>query len=127
MIKVKSTGGFEKTLNFFDYVLDLNYISILREYGKKGVRYLKDYTPKDTGETAEAWTYSITKKDNKLILAWNNSVLTEEGTPIAILIQYGHATRNGGFVMGQDFINPALKPVFDGMADEIWRRVISVH
>ena len=125
MIKVKNTGDFEKTLTFFERILNFNYVSILREYGKKGVAALEAATPKDTGETASSWTYSVTKKNGRLILAWNNSVLTEEGTPIAILLEYGHATKNGGFVMGLDYLEPALRPVFQNMSDEIWRRITS--
>lgn len=123
MIRVKNTGNFEKTLTFFERILNFNYLSILNEYGKKGVSALIAYTPKDSGETASSWTYSITKKNGSLLLSWNNSVLTEEGTPIAILIQYGHATKNGGFLIGQDFINPALKPVFEQMTNELWGRL----
>lgn len=123
MIRVKNTGNFEKTLTFFERILNFNYLSILNEYGKKGVSALIAYTPKDSGETANSWTYSITKKNGSLLLSWNNSVLTDEGTPIAILIQYGHATKNGGFLIGQDFINPALKPVFEQMTNELWGRL----
>lgn len=126
MISFKNRGNFERTLTFFDYVLRPNYYDILLRYGNKGVDALRTATPKDSGETANSWSFKIGKEKGRVILSFYNDEVTEQGTPIAILIQYGHATRNGGFVQGIDFINPALRPVFKEMANEIWGRVIDV-
>jgi len=124
MISFKHKGNFERTLTFLEYVLRPNYYEILLRYGEKGVRALSNATPKDSGETANSWSYKIGKERNRIVLSFYNDSVTSNGTPIAILIQYGHATKNGGFVQGIDFINPALRPVFNDMANEIWRRVI---
>ena len=126
MISIKQRGNFEKTLTFLEYVLNPDYYDILFKYGKKGVQALRMATPKDSGETANSWSFKIGKGEGKVILSFYNDEVTESGTPIAILIQYGHATRNGGFVQGVDFINPALRPIFNDMANEIWGRIIDV-
>ena len=93
------------------------------KYGRQGVEALSSATPRDTGLTASSWSYEIIRKHNSARIIFKNSNVTSEGTPIAILIQYGHATKNGAWVEGIDYINPALKPVFEGMADNIWREV----
>ena len=97
---------------------------ILERYGKLGVEALKDATPKDTGKTSESWKYDIVKdNDGQYQIVWSNTNIVDGWANIAILLQYGHATRNGGFVKGNDFINPAIEIVFQGMADEAWREV----
>lgn len=97
---------------------------ILDKYGKRGVEYLKEATPKDSGKTADSWTYEIVKdKDGQYEIVWSNTNVVNGWANIAILLQYGHATRNGGFVKGTDYINPAIEKVFQGMANEAWKEV----
>lgn len=97
---------------------------ILDKYGKRGVELLKAATPKDTGKTAESWSYKI-EEDEKgnYQIVWSNSNVVDGWANVAILLQYGHATRNGGFVKGTDYINPAIAQAFSGMANEAWEEV----
>ena len=97
---------------------------ILNKYGKLGVEALKEATPKDTGKTSESWTYEVVEgKDGNLKIVWSNTNLGNGWAPIAILLQYGHATGNGGYVQGIDYINPAIDKVFHRIADEAWEEV----
>ena len=97
---------------------------ILEKYGKRGVDALREATPKDTGKTSESWKYDIEQDENgNYQIVWSNTNVVNDWANIAILLQYGHATRNGGFVKGQDYINPAIEKVFQGMADEAWKEV----
>lgn len=97
---------------------------ILDKYGKRGVELLRAATPKDTGKTADSWSYKI-EEDEKgnYQIVWSNSNIVDGWANVAILLQYGHATRNGGFVKGTDYINPAIAQVFSGMANEAWEEV----
>jgi len=123
-ISVKSKGDWEKTTKLLERTsknsVDLN---VLRQYGELGVQSLSQYTPKDTGETAEAWYYTIENQNDKYKIVFKNRNIVD-GVPIAIILQYGHVTRNGGWVEGRDYINPALHPIFDGMATKVWREAI---
>jgi len=103
-------------------VKEIAHLSILDKYGKIGVEALANATPVDTGETASSWNYSIEHGKNGASLTWNNSNINN-GVPIAIIIQYGHGTRGGGYVQGRDYINPAMRPVFDEIADRVWKEV----
>ena len=97
---------------------------ILDKYGRRGVELLKEATPKDTGKTSECWKYEVIKDDNnKYQIVWSNTNTVNEWANVALLLQYGHATRNGGFVKGIDYINPAIAKVFEGMANEAWEEV----
>lgn len=97
---------------------------ILDKYGRRGVEALKEATPKDTGKTSESWIYEIVKDENgQYQIVWSNTNVVDDWANIAILLQYGHATRNGGFVKGTDYINPAIEKVFQGMANEAWEEV----
>lgn len=97
---------------------------ILDKYGRRGVEALKEATPKDTGKTSESWTYEIIKDEKgQYQIVWSNTNVADDWANIAILLQYGHATRNGGFVKGTDYINPAIEKVFQGMANEAWEEV----
>lgn len=97
---------------------------LLDKYGMKGVELLKEATPKDTGKTSESWSYDI-EQDNSgnWQIVWKNSNIVDDWANVAILLQYGHATKNGGFVQGIDYINPAIQKVFQEMADEAWKEV----
>lgn len=123
---IKQKGNFKKTSNFLRYVLDQQYLDILNKYGAEGVRALSANTPRDTGETASSWSYEIIRGKNKIILAFNNDHI-EKGVPIAVILQYGHATRNGGWVEGIDYINPAIQPIFKKIANDAWGRVVHVQ
>ncbi len=121
MIRFTLKGDFKKTEKFFNgsKTLPKQIGLIFDKYGQQGVEALRNYTPKNTGETASGWTYQV----HNWGISWNNSNLTSTGTPVAILIQYGHGTRGGGYVQGTDYINPAIKPIFDRISDDIWKEV----
>ncbi len=115
-------GNFNRTEKFMNFLLNRNYLNILDRYGRMGVSALQSATPKDTGYTADSWNYEIVnEKDTVRLIFTNNNV--NEGQNIAILLQYGHGTRNGGYVQGRDYINPVLQPLFDDMADACFREV----
>ena len=120
MIKLSSTGNFDKTEKFLKRS---NNIKLeLDMYGKKGVAALAAATPVNSGETANSWYYEITKQNGKYTIAFKNSNINN-GVPIAIILQYGHGTNNGGWVEGRDYINPAIQPIFDEMAEAAWKEV----
>lgn len=122
MIIFKQKGDFNNTEKFLKKATRANYLRILNEYGRRGVVALASATPVDSGLTAASWGYEIKISKNAYYINWTNSHV-EDGIPIAIIIQYGHGTRNGGYVQGRDYINPAMKSIFDDMAKEIWREV----
>ena len=111
-------------LPFIDKARDMNIRRLLHKYGKQGVEALELATPKDTGKTASSWSYEIEKTADGYNLVWNNGNLAEPGMPVAVLIQFGHATKSGSYVRGIDYINPALSPVFEKIADNILDEVI---
>lgn len=121
-IKFRSKGNFNKTTKFLKRCSDPIKTSILHKYGEEGVRALASATPKDSGSTASSWSYKIKKGKNRSVLVFYNNN-NQNGVPIAIILQYGHATKNGGWVSGIDYINPALKPIFDKLADDMWMEV----
>ena len=123
MIKVRQSGDFSKTEAFLKRVRHPIYFGTLDKYGRQGVEALRAATPRDTGKTAESWSYEIRTSGDRIKIIWKNSNLAERGVPVAVLIQYGHATRNGTYVQGIDYINPALQPIFQEMADSIWKEV----
>lgn len=118
-------GSFSKTMKFFNHILRNDYLNVLNKYGTMGVARLQEYTPKDTGLTAMCWSYTIeeNKQTGVITLTWINSNINNY-VNIALILQYGHATRNGGWVEGVDYINPALKPIFDKIAEDVWLEVI---
>lgn len=123
-VSVKSKGNWEKTTKLLERTSKQSVkMDVLREYGELGVQALSAATPKDTGETASSWYYTIKNQNGKYSIVFNNSNVID-GVPIAIILQYGHATRNEGWVEGRDYINPALRPIFDGMAKKVWREAI---
>ena len=124
MIKIRCRGSYEKTEKFLTKCKDVNDIRrILEKYGREGVSALSAATPIDSGETASSWYFEIIQNKDEISLVFNNSSSTKNGIPIAILLQYGHGNGKGGYVRGQDFINPAIQPIFDRIAEEAWREV----
>jgi hypothetical protein len=122
MITFKHQGDFKNTEKLFKGLVSPDYMRILDKYAREGVEALSSATPVDSGETAKSWGYEITANSKGIKIIWTNSNIVN-GVPIAVLIQYGHATRNGGYVQGRDFINPAIRPIFDKISDEIWKGV----
>lgn len=121
MIKVKVKGNFNKTESILERILNMFYLGRLDYYGQLGVDALREYTPEETGKTADSWDYEIVRKNGRVSIYWTNDNFTSGGTPIAIILQYGHATRNGGWVEGIDYINPAMKSVFEKIAEDAWK------
>lgn len=124
MITVKHKGSFRKAEKFLKEMDRKEYMTTLHRYGQMGLDALENATPKDTGVTAGSWSYEIEHKQGRYTIYWQNSS-TNEGENIALLLQYGHGTRQGTYVQGIDYINPALKQVFDSMANALWREVQS--
>ena len=122
MITVRQKGDFSKTTKFLERVREAVNLGLLDKYGREGVNALKSATPVDTGLTASSWYYEIENRNGVARLTFNNSNI-QNGVPIAIILQYGHGTKNGGWVQGRDYINPALKPLFDEITDRAWREV----
>lgn len=122
MVSFKQKGDFKNLTTYLTRVKDTFDINILDKYGKAGVAALASATPVDTGKTASSWSYQITRKNGRISLSFHNSNV-QNGVPIAVIIQYGHATRNGGWVEGRDYINPALRPIFEQIANEAWKEV----
>ena len=122
MVVIKQTGNFNNTERFFKQSAKINYSSILEKYGKEGVAALSNATPVESGVTASSWSYEIRRSGNSYTISWSNSHVVN-GVSIAVILQYGHGTKNGGYVQGRNYINPALQPIFDKMADEAWKEV----
>lgn len=119
-ISFKHKGNFSKSRRFLSRMLDPLKLSVLHQYGRKGVEALRDATPKDDGSTAASWGYEVVRGKTGDKIIWTTSGdFTRNGTPVVILLQYGHGTRAGTYVEGIDFINPALKPIFDQLSEEI--------
>lgn len=125
MISFRQKGDFRKTEKLLKKSFGRDYLSVLEKYAKMGVDQLAANTPKESGETAASWGYKIEQKGSSISIVWTNSNVNK-GVSIAIILQYGHATRNGGYVNGRDYINPALRPIFDKMAEAAWKEVTSV-
>lgn len=126
MVEISQKGDFSKTLNFLRKasIVEKWIDERLGYYGEKGVAALSSATPVDTGLTANSWYYEIEKNGNSVILRFNNSNVVKDYCNVAIILQYGHATKNGGWVEGRDYINPAIRPIFDEMAEKLWKGVI---
>nr|DAH60569.1 MAG TPA: type I neck protein [Caudoviricetes sp.] len=124
MIQLRGHGNFKHLDNFFERAKEGLYISKLDEYGRKGVEALRAATPVDTGMTANSWYYTIERTRNSVSLSFYNSNV-HNGVPIAIILQTGHATRDGGWVEGIDYINPSIRPLFEELANNMWKEVIS--
>lgn len=125
MITFKQKGDFSKVAKYFEKQSNLGYKTLLDKYGKKGVEALAEATPKDTGKTASSWFYSTSISSTGVSITWSNSNFNK-GVPIAIIIQYGHGTGTGGWVEGRDYINPAMRPIFDEIAEDLWKEMTEV-
>lgn len=125
MITIKCTGDFKNTTKFLERARKLSIQQILERYGQEGVKALQAATPIDTGETSSMWGYKVSTGRNSSSITWTNDSIND-GIPIVILIQYGHGTKNGGYVSGVDFINPAIQNVMDKIADSAWKEVTKV-
>lgn len=123
MITINHYGDFKKLTNFLEKMKRMFDVSMLDKYGREGVAALSAATPVDSGKTASSWTYEIKDIKDGVALTFNNTNI-QNGVSIAIILQYGHGTRNGGWVEGRDYINPAIQPVFDKLANEAWKEVI---
>lgn len=121
----KSKGNFRKTEKFLKRSLGHDYRFVLEKYGQKGVEALASATPIDTGYTASSWMYEVIQNESSISVVWSNRNV-RNGVNIAVILQYGHGTRNGGYVVGKDYINPALKGVFDELADAAWKEVTKI-
>lgn len=125
MIKITQKGNFSKLERYLKKATPEIKDNILHRYGQEGVLALASVTPTDSGETARSWYYEIEKGKEKISIVFKNSNI-QNGVPIAIILQYGHGTRNGGYVEGRDYINPAMRPIFDRLANSVWREVSHV-
>ena len=122
MIQIRQKGDFKKLTSFLERAKEGLDIGVLDKYGRKGVAALSSATPVDTGLTASSWFYKIENKNGVVKIEFHNSNI-QNGVPIAVILQYGHGTRNGGYVAGRDYINPAIQPVFDELAKNAWKEV----
>lgn len=124
MIVISHKGDFKRTLKYLNKISTVPIKNILEKYGQMGVQELAAATPIDTGLTAASWTYEVEISNSGYKITWNNTNINKH-VNIALILQTGHGTRNGGYVQGRDYINPALQPVFDQLAAEAWREVTS--
>lgn len=124
MIRFKHKGDFKNTERFFRKASERSYLDILKKYAKAGVDALASATPKRSGETSAAWGYEIVQSNSGYSIYWTNTNVNN-GVNIAVILQYGHGTGTGGYVEGIDYINPAIRPIFDQIAEEAWKEVTS--
>ena len=122
MISFRQKGDFRKLTTFLERAKEAVYVGDLDKYGREGVEALSSATPVDSGLTANSWYYTIEQKNGSVSISFHNSNI-QNGVPIAIILQYGHATGNGGWVEGRDYINPAIQPIFDSIAEKVWKEV----
>ena len=122
MIKYTSKGDFKKTIKFLTRLENLDFASILGKYAERGVSALSAATPKEDGSTAASWGYEIVNEGSRVVIYWTNTD-QNKGVYIAVILQFGHGTGTGGYVAPRDYINPAIRPVFDQIAEEAWREV----
>lgn len=124
MISFESTGDFKKTEDALHKMMQGDIYRALDTGAKAGVAALASMTPVDGGQSAAAWSYEIVRNGNSVSIYWTNHEIVD-GTPLVILLQHGHGTGTGGYVQGRNFINPAIKPIFDRIADDVWKAVKS--
>lgn len=124
MISFSSQGDFSKTFKFLEAMQKFKIEKILSKYAQAGVAALSSATPVDTGRTASAWSYTLEVSGESATIYWTNSN-ENKGVNIAVILQYGHGTGTGGYVQGRDYINPAMQPIFDKIAEEAWSEVVN--
>jgi hypothetical protein len=124
MISLSSEGSFDKTIKFLQTLQKLDIKKICETQAQKGVRALVAATPQDSGIAANSWSYEIEHTNSSTTIHWTNRDV-ENGFPVAIMLQYGHGTGTGGWIQGRDYINPAMRPIFDDIADTVWKAVTS--
>jgi len=117
-------GDFKRTEKFLNAIFKKRLYNKLSVYAEKGVQALASATPKDTGKTAASWGYTIDLESSPISITWTNSNINKN-VNIALILQYGHGTRNGGYVVGRDYINPAIQPIFDEIAESVWKEVVN--
>lgn len=122
MFEIVHKGDFKHTETFLQKFRKKDYMKILRRYAEEGARALASATPKDTGKTAASWGYEIVQGKDSVTVNWTNDNV-QKYVNIAVILQYGHGTRNGGYVQGRDYINPAIRPIFDKLAEAMWKEV----
>lgn len=122
MISFRHKGDFSKLTRFLEKAKEVVRLGDLDKYGREGVAALASATPVDSGQTARSWYYEIENKSGSVSIRFNNSNI-QNGVPIAIIIQYGHGTGTGGWVQGRDYINPSIQPIFDRIANDVWKEV----
>lgn len=125
MISFRQKGNFSKFNRYIERIKEVVKLGTLNKYGREGVRALESATPFDTGNTSRSWYYEIERTNDSVSITFNNSNINQ-GVPIAIILQYGHGTNHGGWVEGRDYINPAIQPIFDKIADEAWKEVTKI-
>lgn len=123
MIVFNQKGDFSNLTSYLERVKSVVDTSTLDKYGRMGVDALRSVTPVDSGDTANSWRYDIYYNKNESVRIVFSNTNVVDGVPVAILLQYGHGTRNGGFVQGKDYINPAIQPIFDEIAQTAWKEV----
>lgn len=123
MINVKHRGNFNNIETFFRKMLKRDYFKALERYGQEGVNALKDATPVDTGLTASSWTYDISITGTEASITWYNTNVNKH-VNIALILDLGHGARNGGYIEGRQYINPAIQPIFDRIAEAAWKEVV---
>lgn len=124
IISFKHKGKFRKTDAFFSKALKTDYRSIMAVYGEKGVAALRSATPRDSGATADSWDYKIERRNDRWQITFTNDNI-QNGINIAIILNYGHGTASGAYVAGRNYIDPAIQPIFDKIADDVWKEVIA--
>lgn len=122
MITFRQKGDFSKLTNYFERLKEVVKLGDLDKYGRAGVDALSSATPVDSGLTARSWSYEIKNQNGTATISFYNTNIVD-GVPIAIILQYGHGTGTGGYVQGRDYINPAIQPIFDKIADDAWKEV----
>ena len=125
MISFRQKGDFSKLNRYFERLKEVVKIGDLNKYGRAGVAALASATPIDSGKTAESWGYEIVRQNGSVSIEFYNSNVNES-VPIAIILQYGHGTGTGGWVQGRDYINPAIQPIFDKIAEDAWKEVTNL-
>ena len=125
MISFRQKGDFSNLSSYFERVKEKVKLGYLDKYGRAGVAALASATPVDSGQTANSWYYEIERQNGSVSIVFNNSNVNK-GVPIAIILQYGHGTGTGGWVQGRDYINPAIQPIFDEIANNAWKEVTKV-